>query len=489
MEKYGLYINGEWVNSTSGETFESINPATEEVIGIFQKGNKEDVKSAVEAAESAFEKWSSAPPPVRGEILFKATEILKTEKERLGKLVTTEMGKVIAEGLGDVQEAIDIFEYMAGEGRRLLGHTSTSELHDKFSMTVRRPVGIAGLITPWNFPIAIPAWKLSAALICGNTVVLKPASDTPLCAVELVKILERAGLPKGVINMVTGSGEEAGTEIATNNRIRVLSFTGSKDAGEFVLKNAGIKRVGLELGSKNPVIIMDDADIKLAVDGCIWGGFGTTGQRCTAASRVIVHKNVKEKFEKIFVERAEALTLGNGIESSTNVGPLINEKAVEKSQKYVDIGNKEGARILCGGEKAKIDGRGFFYKPTVFTDVKPDMKIAQDEIFGPVVSILEASSLEEAIKICNSVEYGLSSAIYTNNIRNAFKAIEKIDTGITYINASTIGAEVHLPFGGVKSTGNGTREAGIEGINEFTDTKTVYFDYSGRLQRAQIDVE
>ncbi|MBI2076347.1 MAG: aldehyde dehydrogenase family protein [Candidatus Aenigmarchaeota archaeon] len=448
-----LYING-WTDSTSGETFKSLNPATEEVIVILQKGNAEDVNKAVDVAEKTFDSWSETPAPKRG---------------------------------SDVQEAIDIFEYMAGEGRRLFGHTTPSELKNKFCMTVRRPIGVVGIITPWNFPIAIPAWKLAPALVCGNTVIWKPSSDTPLCAVELVKILEKAGVPKGVVSLITGPAEPAGTEIVKHKKILGISFTGSRDTGLWITQNAGIKKIGLELGGKNGVIVMPDADMKLALDGIIWGAFGTTGQRCTAASRVILHEEVKKQLEDALRKRATALRLGSGLDANTDVGPLINKAAVEKSERYTKIGQEEGAKLLCGGERLK--GKGFFFEPTIFTDVSMDMRIAKEEIFGPVLSLISVSSLDEAIEAMNSVEYGLSSSIYTNDIKAAFKAIEKIQAGITYVNSSTTGAETHLPFGGVKQTGNGTREAGILGIDEFSEVKTVYIDYSGKLQRAQIDTE
>jgi len=485
MKGNGILINGEWKESSSGETFESLNPANKKVIGAFQKGTKDDVKAAVDAAEDAFEKWSSTPAPMRGEILYKASQIMKDEKERLSQLVTQEMGKVIAEGRGDVQECIDITEYMGGEGRRLFGHTTPSELPDKFCMTTKIPIGVVGLITPWNFPTAIPAWKLMPALICGNTMVFKPASDTPLCAIEVVKILEKAGVPKGVINLVTGPGSTVGEAILDSKKLQGLSFTGSKEVGEHIMSKVGLKKVGMELGGKNAIIVMDDANLDLALEGIIWGGFGTTGQRCTAASRVIVHESVKDKLEKALVEKINKLKLGDGLDEKTDVGPLINEEAVKKTDKYVKIGQKEGAKMLTGGEKGP--STGFFYKPTLFTDCSSDMRTSQEEIFGPVVSMIPFKKLEEAIDIQNSIEYGLSSAIYTDNVRNAFKAIEKLETGITYVNSSTIGAEVHLPFGGVKGTGNGTREAGIEGIHEFSETKTIYIDYSGKLQKAQID--
>ncbi|MFH2106608.1 MAG: aldehyde dehydrogenase family protein [Candidatus Micrarchaeota archaeon] len=484
MQKHLIYINGEWIDSDSGETFETINPATEEILAEFPKSSKEDVKRAVDAAEDAYPKWSATPAPERGKVLFKITELLRQEKQRLGLLVAKEMGKAMPEALGDVQEAIDVFEYMAAEGRRLFGHTTPSELHDKFCMTIRRPIGVVGLICPWNFPMAIPAWKLAPALICGNAVVFKPSSDTPLCAVELVKVLEKAGLPKGVVNFVTGSGSVVGEEIITNKKIYGLSFTGSKETGEKLTQKAGVKKIGLELGGKNAIIVMDDANIELAVDGTIWGAFGTTGQRCTASSRVIIHEKVKNQFEKLLKKRAEALTVGSSVDGA-QVGPLINKKALEKTEKYVQIGLDEGANLLSGGKR--LDRKGFFHQPTVFTDTKPNMRICQEEIFGPVVSIISINSLEQAIEVANGIEYGLSSSIYTKDMKNAFEVINKVDTGVTYINSSTIGAEVHLPFGGVKGTGNGTREAGIEGIHEFSETKAVYFDYSGKLQKAQID--
>lgn len=485
--EYKIYINGEWVESSSGEIFESINPATEQSIGKFQKGNEKDVNKAVDAAEDAFEKWSETPAPKRGKILLKIAQLLEQNKEQLARNLTEEMGKVIVEARGDIQEAIDMAEYMAGEGRRLFGFTTPSELKDKFCMTIRKPIGIVGMITPWNFPIAIPAWKIFPALICGNTIVFKPSSDTPRCAIDLIKLMEKAGLPKGVVNMVTGPGGTVGSAIVKHKKIRAISFTGHRDTGKFITENAGLKKVGLELGGKNGIIIMDDADLNLALDGVIWGAFGTTGQRCTAASRIIIHKKIKDKFEKMLVERVKKLKLGSGLDSKTDIGPLINKRALEKVHKYTQIGIKEGAKLLIGGELIK--GKGFFYPPTIFTNVNVSMKIAQDEIFGPTVALIETRDLNEAIRFCNSIEYGLSSAIYTNNIRNAFLAMQKIEAGLTYVNSSTIGSEVHLPFGGVKDTGNGTREAGIEGIHEFSETKTLYIDYSGKLQKAQIDID
>ncbi len=490
MQEYKLFINGEWVDSGTGETFDDVNPATLEPIAKLQKASIDDVSRAVESAENAFDSWSSTPAPLRGKILFRAARILEERKEELSRLMTQEMGKVLKEARGDVQEAIDMTWYAAGEGRRLLGETTPSELPDKFCMTIRRPIGVVGLITPWNFPLAIPSWKIMPALICGNTIVFKPASDTPLLSIKLVKILNEAGLPKGVLNLVMGEGSTVGAAIVHHKNIRAISFTGSVETGKWVMSEAGkdMKRVSLELGGKNPIIVMDDADLELAIDGVLWGAFGTTGQRCTAASRVIVHEKILLEFQKRLMERTKKLKLGNGLDESTDVGPVINNSQLQKIAKYVDIGKNEGAKLALGGKPAK-PLPGYFFEPTIFSGVSPDMRIAQEEIFGPVLSIISAGSFNEAIDIANSVEYGLSSSIYTENIKNAFRAIEKLETGITYINAPTIGAEIHLPFGGTKSTGNGTREAGTTAIEEFSEIKAVYFDYSGKLQKAQIDVE
>lgn len=480
------FIDGKWTASISGKTFESINPATEEIIGRFQSSVKEDVKKAVSAAERAYENWRKVPAPKRGDILMKAAQIMSNRKEELARLEAEEMGKVMPETRGDVQEAIDILLYMAGEGRRLFGQTTKSELPDKFAMTIRTPVGVCGLISPWNFPIAIPAWKLAPALICGNTAVFKPSSDTPLCALRFVEILTEAGVPPGVVNFVTGSGTTAGKEIVKNPATRCISFTGSRETGLWITQNSGIKKVGLELGGKNPVIIMDDADLSLALGGVLWGAFGTTGQRCTATSRVIVHEEVQKKFEKILVERAKKIRIGPGYDEKSEMGPLINRAALEKTQNYVKIGKEEKAKLICGGKP--FGKQGFFHEPTIFSGVEIDMHIAQEEIFGPVLSIITCLNIEEAIEKANKIDYGLSSAIYTNDVSNAFKAIEDIEAGLTYVNSSTIGSEVHLPFGGMKQTGN-CREAGIFGIDEFSEIKTVYIDYSGKLQKAQIDLD
>jgi alpha-ketoglutaric semialdehyde dehydrogenase len=485
------FICGEWVDAAGGETFESLSPATGEVIGTFPRSRKEDVDRAAAAAREAYEEWRLVPAPERGEILFRFAELLKREKAELTDLMTREMGKVKAEAGGDVQEAIDMTYYMAGEGRRLWGQTTPSELRDKFNMSVRVPVGVVGAITPWNFPIAIPSWKLAPALVCGNTVILKPAEDTPLLGERFVELLDEAGLPPGVVNIVHGFGEEAGDALVRHPDVPVITFTGSRETGVAVTKAAAdfLKHVHLELGGKNAIVVMDDADVDLAVEGIVWSAFGTSGQRCTAASRVIAHEAVYDDLQRKLVERAEQLRLGPGWEDDTDVGPVINRAAIEKIHSYTEIGRDEGARLLTGGEVA-TDGeleKGFYYRPTIFGDVDPQMRIAQEEIFGPTTALIKVGSFDEAIRAANGIRYGLSSSIYTRDVNKAFRAMRDLITGITYVNAGTIGAEVHLPFGGTKDTGNGHREAGQAALDVFTEWKSIYVDYSGKLQKAQID--
>lgn len=493
MKEYKLYINGKWVKSKTGNTFKNINPATGKTIGIFQKGGREDVKKALDAAEKAFSKWRDVPAPKKGEILFKTAAIMEKRKEELAKTLTEENGKNLEESLGEVQEGIDIIKYIAGEGRRLLGETTPSELKGKFCMTVRQPIGVVSLISPWNFPFAIPCWKLAPALIAGNTVVFKPATDTPLCGIKIVEIFVEAGVPPGALNLVTGSGSDVGDEMAKNPKSKATSFTGSSEVGRSVYASAAPKlsRIELEMGGKNAQIVLADADLGLAVDGAIWGSFGTAGQRCTATSRIIVEKAVLRKFTNRFLARAKKIKVGPGLEKGVLVGPIINKRQMEKILEHIEIGKKEGAKLLLGGRRlhGKKCNKGFFISPTVFGDVKKNMKIAQEEIFGPVVAIMPVKDFDEAIKVANSTKYGLASSIYTQDINKAFKAIDLLEAGIVYVNAPTIGAEVHLPFGGVKETGTGGREAGTKAIDEFTEIKTVFIDYSNRLQRAQIDVE
>ncbi|HEX6623586.1 MAG TPA: aldehyde dehydrogenase family protein [Pyrinomonadaceae bacterium] len=487
------YVGGEWVASRSGETFENINPAdTREVVGRFPLSTAEDMNAAVEAARAAADKWRRLPAPRRAEILFRLGEILMRGKDRFAAEMTREMGKVLKETGGDVQEAIDCTYYTAGEGRRLHGYTTPAEMPDKFAMCVRQPVGLCGLITPWNFPMAIPSWKLIPALVCGNTVVIKPAEDTPLSTYNLIKACEEAGIPAGVVNMVTGHGETVGAALTGHPSVRLISFTGSTETGKRVASACAERNAicSLEMGGKNAIIVMDDADVDLAVEGAVWGAFGTSGQRCTASSRVIVHKKVYKKFTQQLVERAKNLKVGNGLDPKTDMGPVINADAVHKILGYVEIGQKEdGAKLATGGKRLDKGehAHGYFIEPTVFADVAPSMRVAQEEIFGPVTSVIPAGSLEEAIDIGNGVRYGLSASIYTQDVNRAFHAMNEMYTGIFYVNSSTIGAEVHLPFGGTKGTGNGHREAGTQVLDIFTEWKSVYVDYSGKLQRAQID--
>ncbi|MEO8041932.1 MAG: aldehyde dehydrogenase family protein [Acidobacteriota bacterium] len=490
---YFNYIGGEWVNSSSGEWFENINPAdTSDIVGRFPKSNADDVNAAVEAAKNASTKWRRTPAPKRAELLFTLGEILRENKDQFTREMTREMGKVMKEAGGDVQEAIDCTYYTAGEGRRLHGFTTPAEMPNKFAMCVRQPVGICGLITPFNFPMAIPSWKLIPALVCGNTVVIKSGEDVPLSALNLVKACEKAGIPKGVVNLINGHGSDVGSTLVGHKDVRLISFTGSTETGRIIAEQCARdnKIVSLEMGGKNAIIVMDDADIENAVEGSLWGAFGTSGQRCTASSRLVVHKKIYKKFVAKLVERAKNLRVGNGLDPKTEVGPVIHEDAMQKILGYVHIGkNIDKATLACGGNRlTKGDyGKGWFIEPTVFSDVAPNNRIAQEEIFGPVTSVIPFSTLDEAIEIVNGVKYGLSSAIYTQDVNQSFYAMQELYTGICYVNSATIGAEVHLPFGGTKGTGNGHREAGTQVLDIFSEWKSLYIDYSGKLQKAQID--
>jgi alpha-ketoglutaric semialdehyde dehydrogenase len=492
--EYGNYIDGQWVKSSTGKAFENLNPANQDdLIGTFQDSNADDLNNTVDAASRAYESWRLTPAPKRAEFLYRVGDILKRRKDEMAREMTREMGKVVDETKGDIQEAIDMAFLAAGEGRRLFGVTTPSELHNKFNMAVRMPLGVAGLITPWNFPMAIPAWKGMAALVCGNTVVIKPASLTPLSVVMLTEAFEEAGLPNGVWNVVTGGGREVGEPMLKNPKIRVISFTGSTEVGRDINVACApqFKHVHLEMGGKNVIMVMDDADVDLAVDGALWGAFGTTGQRCTAASRIVVHEKVYDQFVEKLAGRAKSLKVGNGLDSKVQMGPSVSASQLKTVESYVKIGKDEGAECVAGGNVLR-DGdyaKGFFHEPTVFANVTRDMRIANEEIFGPVTAVIKCGSLEEAISIGNGVRYGLSSSIYTRDVNKAFLAMRDMYTGIFYVNAPTIGAEVHLPFGGVKETGNGHREAGVAGIDVFTEWKSIYIDYSGNLQRAQIDTE
>jgi alpha-ketoglutaric semialdehyde dehydrogenase len=489
--EYRNLIAGQWLPARSGKTFSNVNPADHsDIVGAFPASGPEDVAEAVAAAKKAFATWRLFPAPKRAEILYRAGSLLQQRKEKFAHDMTREMGKVLAETRGDVQEAIDEAFYVAGEGRRLFGKTTPSELQNKFAMSVRMPVGVIGLITPWNFPMAIPSWKLFPALVAGNTCVIKPATDTPLSVYNLVQTLVDAGLPPGVINIVCGGGSSVGNALVEHPDVRAISFTGSSEVGSHVAQRAaaGFKQVSLEMGGKNAQIVLDDANLELALDGALWGAFGTTGQRCTATSRILLQKGIAKKFTDEFVSRARSLKIGNGLDESVQVGPQVNHGQIETSRKYVDIATGEGAKLLCGGHPLTEGdySKGTFFEPTVMGGVTPCMRIAREEVFGPVVSLLEFDTFEQGIEIANSIDYGLSSALYTKDLNKAFAAVRDLEAGITYINAPTIGAEVHLPFGGVKQTGNGHRE-GSEAIEFFTTWKAVYIDYSDKLQRAQID--
>lgn len=487
------YVNGEWQEAVNSDFTPVMNPATGEQLAQVQMSTAADVEAAARAAKTAQKKWAKVPAPKRADYLYEIGRLMKEDKEHLAQVLTREMGKVIEEARGEVQEGIDMAFYMAGEGRRMFGETTPSELADKFAMSVRSPIGVVGLITPWNFPVAIATWKSFPAIVAGNAFLWKPATETPMMAFEMAKIFEAAGLPPGVANIVFGSGAEVGTAMIEHPDIKVISFTGSTETGRKVAEAGGrnLKKVSLEMGGKNAVIVMDDADLDLAVEGILWSAYGTAGQRCTACSRVIVHKGIKDELQRRLLEKVEMLTVGDGLDETVKVGPVINKKALEKIHSYVEIGQQEGAKLLVGGavlNDAPLD-KGNYYAPTVFTDVLPDMRIAQEEIFGPVVSIIEVSSFEEAIEVNNGVIYGLSSSIYTSDVNRAFKAQRDLDTGIVYINAGTTGAEIHLPFGGTKGTGNGHRDSGVAALDVFTEWKSVYIDFSGKLQRAQIDNE
>ncbi|MHB8571473.1 MAG: aldehyde dehydrogenase family protein [Candidatus Dormibacteria bacterium] len=492
MEKLN-HIDGRWVPSRSGRTLDSLNPSrrTEVVVSV-PRSTAADVDDAVVAAERAFRSWRWVPPPIRGEFLLRVASLMRERKEELARAMSREMGKVLDEARGDVQEGIDMGLYIAGEGRRFFGETVPSELRDKFCMTVREPLGVVGLITPWNFPVAIPTWKMFPALMAGNTVVFKPAEDTPLCATLLVEILEESGLQAGVVNLVHGDAE-AGRAVVDHPGISGISFTGSTEVGRQVAEGGArqLKRVSLEMGGKNGIIVMDDARLDLALEGATWGAFGTSGQRCTASSRLIVHESVAEEFTERLVAMARALRVGDPLEDGVHMGPVVNEVQLARIHGYTERALQEGGRLLCGGRVLDdgVHAEGHFYAPTVFADIDRSMTLAVEEVFGPCTAVMAVRDLEEAIEVANATPYGLSLAIYTQDVTRAFHAIRRLDAGIVYVNAPTIGAEIQLPFGGVKSTGNGHREAGPRAMDTFSEEKAIYIDFSGRLQRAQIDVE
>ncbi|MCG8467215.1 MAG: aldehyde dehydrogenase family protein [Gemmatimonadetes bacterium] len=493
-ENFRNFIAGEWTEPASGAYIENRNPArTAELIGLFPDTDPSELDAAVASARRGFEAWSRTPAPERGLILKKAGDLMTEAKEELAGVMTREMGKVLDETRGDVQEAIDTAYYAAVEGRRLFGHTVPSELRDKWAMSFRRPIGVFGIITPFNFPVAVPSWKIFPALLCGNSIIYKPSEDVPHAAHRFVEILLEAGLPPDVVQLVHGRGETIGRAIVEHPGVPGLSFTGSTETGSAIGEVAGRmhKRLSLEMGGKNAQIVMADADMDLAIEGVLWGAFGTTGQRCTATSRLLLQREIHDEFVERLVYEARTLELGDGLEARTDVGPMIHEAARDKCERYVAIAREQGATVATGGARPDGPGlsEGWFYEPTVLTGVRRDHRTAVEEIFGPVLSVLSFDDLDEAIAINNEVRYGLSSSIYTSNVNTSFRAIQELDNGITYVNAPTIGAEAHLPFGGVKGTGNGHREGGWEVYEFYTETKVAYVDYSGRLQRAQIDVD
>lgn len=492
MKTFKNFIAGSWVEPSTGEYFDNVNPAdTTDMIGRFPLSGREDVDRAVASARQGFDQWRRTPAPARGDVLRRVGDLLAERKEEIADLMTREMGKPLTETRGDVQEGIDTAYYAASEGRRLFGHTVPSELRAKWAMSFRRPIGVAGIITPFNFPLAIPTWKIFPALLCGNSVVFKPAEDVPHTGSVFVEVLLEAGLPPAVVQLVHGSGGTVGAAIVEHPDVALISFTGSTETGGIVGQTCGRmhKRLSLEMGGKNAMIVLDDADIDLALDGVLWGAFGTTGQRCTATSRLILQSGIHDNLLGRLVDKARGLRLGDGRKEGTDVGPLINDQALSKVERYIDIGQREGADLLCGGRRAtgKDLRNGYFYEPTIFARVEPGSRLEQEEIFGPVLSVTRVRTPEEAFAVNNDVKYGLSSSLYTRDVHVAFRALNELDNGITYINAPTIGAEAHLPFGGVKQTGNGHREGGWEVYEFYSETKVGYIDFSGSLQRAQID--
>ena len=487
--QFSSYIDGRWAKGDSGPTFQTINPANESILAEIQAAGLDDVERAVEAASRAFDSWRLTPAPLRGELLYKVGELLKSQKEELARLLTQDMGKVIAEARGDIQEAIDMAFYMGGEGRRLLGYTAPVEMPDKFGMAIRDPSGVVGIITPWNFPVAVPSWKIFPALVAGNTIIWKPSPETPAISAAFVKVFEEAGLPAGVFNLLLAPGADVAKALVSHPGVRVLSFTGSTTTGRAIAESGARlnKKVSLEMGGKNAIIVLDDANLSLANEAILWAAFGTSGQRCTAASRLIVQRGIAKGLTESLVERTQKLLLGDGLDPGVEIGPVINRAALERIHAYVELGQKEGARPLVGAAVADIGGRGFFYQPTLFDRVLPGSILEKEEIFGPVLSIIEVDSLEEAIRINNRSQYGLSTSIFTQDVNRAFTAMRDVMTGLVYVNHGTTGAEIQFPFGGVRGTGNGHREAGLAALDLFTEWKSIYVDYSGRLQRAQID--
>ncbi len=484
------FINGRWVESRSPRSSERRNPANlDEVIGLAPLSTREETREAIAAAREAFPSWRDTPAPARGRVIAKAALVMEQQKDELARLMTREEGKTLKDSLGEVQKSINILEFMAGEARRIGGETLPSELPKNFAYTLKQPLGVVAAITPWNFPVSIPVWKIAPALIAGNTVVFKPATLTPFTGAKVVQIFEQAGVPAGVLNMVVGSGGEVGDELLQHPDVRALSFTGSNEVGSELYAQGArrMKKCQCEMGGKNPLVILADADLPLAVESAVFGAFASTGQRCTATSRVVVEEPVADQFVKLLVERAGKLRVGNGLEPGVDMGPAVDEGQLKTDLHYIEVGKKE-AKLLLGGERLSGNGydRGYFVAPTIFDRVTADSTIAQDEIFGPVLSVIRARDFDEALRMANSVRYGLSSSLYTNDAAKIFEFIDRIETGITHINSPTVGGEAHLPFGGMKATGVGLREMGRVAVDFYTELKTVYIDYTGRKRESNV---
>ncbi|MGI8638913.1 MAG: aldehyde dehydrogenase family protein [Pyrinomonadaceae bacterium] len=491
MNIYRNFINGEWIESASEKTTRNVNPANiKDIIGTIKLSTRDEARKAVESAYNAFKAWKNTPAPTRGRIVMKAARLLEDNKEELAQILTREEGKTIGESRGELQRSINVAEFCAGEARRLNGETIQSELPANFAYTIKQPHGVVALITPWNFPVAIPVWKIAPALVAGNTIVLKPAEATPATAVRIVEIFEEAGVPPGVLNLILGEGSEVGEEIAGHAAVKAVSFTGSTEIGIKLYEQVARRgaKVQCEMGGKNPVVVMEDCDMDLAIESTAQGAFGSTGQRCTATSRAVVIDKIADEFVEKIIARAKSMRIGDGANSETEMGPSVDEKQFKTVLKYIDIGREDGANLLCGGKRAEGDGleNGYFIEPTVFDSVTPDMRIAREEIFGPVLSVLRVKDFDEAMQVANDCDYGLSSSIFTNDASRIFRFIDEIETGMTHINSPTTGGEAHIPFGGVKMTGIGAREQGSTALDFYTELKVVYVDYTGRKREGNL---
>lgn len=485
MKKFENLINGRLIKPSTGEYFENFNPAdVNDVIGLFPKSNAKDIEMAIGSAKEAFFNWNSLPAPKRGEIIYRAGELLLEKQKMLADVIVREMGKTLPEAMGDIKSSADVAYFMAGEGRRMYGQTTFSALGKRWALTKRMPVGVCGLITAWNAPMAIITWKLFPAVICGNTVVLKPSEDTPLTAHLFGELAQEAGFPDGVINIVYGAGPQTGQALVNNKDVALISFTGSTKTGRFISEECGkqLKKCSLELGGKNGLIIMDDADLDAAAGAVAQGAFSCAGQRCASTSRVFIHEKICDEFIEKLLDQTKKMKVGPGSDPDTKVCPIINKRQFDSIMNYIEGAKKDGARLLCGGKALKegIFLRGNYIEPTIFSDVDINSRLAQEEIFGPVLAAFKIKTLDEAIDKVNAVDYGLTASIFTSNINNAIFALENIQAGCCYVNAPTFGSEPHMPFGGVKNSGNGYREPGTQALDVFSECKTIYIDYSGK---------